>query len=315
MNISTIKLVALFAMVASHISCVFGFSGWMLLPNSINSVFLYHLNIFAFVIFAFALINGWHYTKNKAKHFQKMVLFALLSQIPYSLAMATANRIPLSLIETNDFFHIYLMPGYYIIFIVVITLPAFFYALKKKSLHFNSYDKWLFVLTFFNLWSIRIQNIYLLTDLLNIFNLYVCAFLIIGHYESFQNKNADFKPSPISSIPFLLITLINADYHYGVYFACIILILLLYFTYHKKVLRCIATIFWAFVFYAIVPFLFDGNIHMDMVLIAAISALLLLFYQKEKIPYIKNFFYIFYPLHLFCIGIFSMLIKFNILNF
>ena len=50
---------------------------------------LHVLGRFAFPIFSFLLVEGFYYTRNRWKYFWNLVLFAILSEIPYDLFIAS----------------------------------------------------------------------------------------------------------------------------------------------------------------------------------------------------------------------------------
>lgn len=103
---------------------------------------------------------------------------------------------------------------------------------------------------------------------------------------------------------FVLLCFFRADY--GDYFAGIALVLLLYFAYGKKVMGSIVIIIWAFVLYAVI------YTNLENALFSMLSILFVLLYNEHKLPKFKNFFYVWYPFHIFLIGIISVIIKIGI---
>ena len=70
-----IKIIAIISMLFDHT----------------NDVFIGHLSVFnligriAFPLFSFQLVVGYTYTHNIKKYISRMFIFALISQIPYSI--------------------------------------------------------------------------------------------------------------------------------------------------------------------------------------------------------------------------------------
>lgn len=76
-----LKLLAMFSMIFDHI-------GHMFFPNDI----LYRvIGRLAYPIFAFQLSVGYSHTKHKEKHILKMILFAIISQIPFMFFIGTVE--------------------------------------------------------------------------------------------------------------------------------------------------------------------------------------------------------------------------------
>ena len=86
-----LKIIALITMTFDHISYPF-FHHYTIL-NVIGKI--------SFPIFAFGIAEGYHYTKNLKKYFLRLFLFAIISQIPFSLFLSTFSRDYLTL---NIFF-------------------------------------------------------------------------------------------------------------------------------------------------------------------------------------------------------------------
>ena len=77
LNINTLKIIGVISMLFDHI-------GVFLFPN----IFLFRLiGRIAYPIFAFALVEGCFYTKNRLKHFLVIFIMAILIQVAYLIAM------------------------------------------------------------------------------------------------------------------------------------------------------------------------------------------------------------------------------------
>ena len=77
LSINTLKIIGLISMVFDHI-------GMMLYPG----IFFFRIiGRIAYPIFAFALVEGCFYTKNRLKHFLTIFIMAILIQVVYYIAM------------------------------------------------------------------------------------------------------------------------------------------------------------------------------------------------------------------------------------
>ncbi len=119
---STLKIIAIIAMIIDHIAVVllgrivpieiFGLSFRRISSLSefekIIIIFYYTMRIIgriSFPIFAYLLIEGFMHTKNLKKYAIRLGIFALISEIPYDLAMS--NRI-IYLRKQNVFFLLFI---------------------------------------------------------------------------------------------------------------------------------------------------------------------------------------------------------------
>lgn len=81
MSIFSLKLIACIAMALSHFGSVF--QGAIPLPMAQG---LYFAGRISFPIFACLLVIGWNKTKHKKRYLIHLFVFALISQIPFTLA-------------------------------------------------------------------------------------------------------------------------------------------------------------------------------------------------------------------------------------
>lgn len=89
MSLFALKILALLAMTIDHIGLVFGWQGWDLLPFS--SRILRTIGRVSFPLFAFCLARGWHTTRNRKRYFQNLLLGAVVSQMPFTMAFYAPN--------------------------------------------------------------------------------------------------------------------------------------------------------------------------------------------------------------------------------
>lgn len=113
---STLKILALLCMLIDHIGAAILYEG-ILLPNApiVIGTPLYRLYLFyrvlrfigriAFPIFCFLLLQGFLYTSNRRKYVTRLGVFALVSEIPFDLAL---NNQLLEFGHQNVFFTLFI---------------------------------------------------------------------------------------------------------------------------------------------------------------------------------------------------------------
>ena len=89
MSTFTLKIIALISMITDHSAHVLYSVG--VLKNYELYMLLRGIGRLAFPIYAFLLVKGFGYTGDKRKYLSRMMAFALISQIPYTLCFAEAN--------------------------------------------------------------------------------------------------------------------------------------------------------------------------------------------------------------------------------
>lgn len=88
MSVFVLKIIALLSMLTDHISYV------VTLAFGMNTPLLFNMRAvgrIAFPLYAFLLVNGFEKTRDKRAYMERLFLFALISQVPFSLAFTPAN--------------------------------------------------------------------------------------------------------------------------------------------------------------------------------------------------------------------------------
>ena len=83
MNRDTIKLIAIITMCINHTAHIF------LEPDTILYEILIDIGYFTAITMCYFLVEGYTYTRSKITYLQRLLLFAVISQVPYSLALNT----------------------------------------------------------------------------------------------------------------------------------------------------------------------------------------------------------------------------------
>lgn len=85
LNRDVIKYIAMFTMLLNHIAHVFLTSGTILCEAFED------IGYFTAPVMCYFLVEGYDYTRSKMKYGRRLLVFAVISQIPYSLAFQFGN--------------------------------------------------------------------------------------------------------------------------------------------------------------------------------------------------------------------------------
>ncbi len=85
LNRDVIKYIAMFTMLLNHTACTF------LTPGTPLYEIFEDIGFFTAPLMCFFLVEGYDYTRSKVKYGQRLLLFAVISQIPYTLAFHFGN--------------------------------------------------------------------------------------------------------------------------------------------------------------------------------------------------------------------------------
>ena len=83
LNRDIIKYLAILAMLLNHIANLF------LTPGTLLCEVFLDIGYFTAITMCYFLVEGYHYTRSKRKYGQRLLLFSILSQIPFMLAFHT----------------------------------------------------------------------------------------------------------------------------------------------------------------------------------------------------------------------------------
>lgn len=288
-----LKLVALLVMTIDHLGLVFGQQGWNLLP--VNSLILRLIGRSSFPLFAFCLAQGWKRTRNRKAYFINLVLGALVSQIPFTMAfsadnMQKANAPAFALHISGEYFFL-------------TALALFLYWRFVLDRHFRP-SMWIIAAAAI-LPAIQLQicGVWILGRNTNIFYTFVMAFLCLYLLSPTSTLRGYEKNALVFCIgTFLLAYGVYADY--GTCLAGIVLIVG-FALFDKKVYQITVLVAWSVLYYAIL----SGNLKSAVA--CSLSGIYILLYRPELVPRhrMKKLFYFYYPLHLLGLGIFNAVMK------
>lgn len=105
MNRDVIKLIAMLTMLLNHVAAVF------LQPETPLYELLTDIGYFTAITMCYFLVEGYEYTRSRKRYGQRLLVFALLSQIPFSLALSEDGKI--------NFTHLNMMFTLFFCFLII----------------------------------------------------------------------------------------------------------------------------------------------------------------------------------------------------
>ncbi len=295
-----IKLIAIITMLIDHIGLSYGYVSTQLDPALYMT--LRTIGRIAFPIFAFGIVNGMKYTKNKENYLLRLSLFMSISQIPFSLLVNTENYFvdfrfkdlfyPQLVIENN--FDL-------ILGIMLIGLILYLYKTNIKLITTLSLAVIFSIISIYTKTGFVINN----SNQLNVFYTLAIGAYIIKSLEDFLENKEDKIDNILKAVSAGILIIIFSPYSdYGI--GGLILILGLYIFKNNKPASCIYMTFWLMYTYLL------GNSNLYFFLSSLIAPLSILLYNGQKGNYPKivdKIFYWFYPIHLLILAIYTQIVK------
>lgn len=301
MSIFTIKIVAMIFMLFDHIAILLGYGeGWGIIEFNTYYI-LRGFGRVVYPIFAFSLVNGFCKTKNIKEYLSRLLLFASISQIPFTLALYTVNLMPLSLKSRTFMFR---HTGSIVISIGLILA---YYVLQEKK-RFDKFYILIFFALFFSNVFLVVEKIWVIySGSLNVFyTLFIGLLILYGINKLSTNKSMKLYKKIVLILSIAMATLyiaIRSDY--GI--AGVALICSLYFVRQNLPLQLLVICAWGIILYG---FIYNN---ISNAIFTCLSCLIIATYNGKKGPSMKYLFYAFYPAHLLVLGILNILFKFSII--
>ncbi len=303
MSIFLIKLIAMVAMLGDHIGHVFGAFNWDLLP--FNSFYLRWIGRLSFPIYAFCIVNGWQYTRNKKGYFINLCLCAIASQFGFTLAFYTPNLWTASNFDNPSGF---ILNPIYLLFAALMLLTYWYFILEKKT------DRSLLILggacalpAIF--WKMGYMTI-LAPDLNVLYTLALGVALIAVMEKLIQGQYKLWEKLWLVAAVLLAVLAYGINADYGTGFIGLLLIMGLYFLKSNRLLQSGYIVLWGYYTHYMV--LHNPSYASAMF----IPAILLLLYNNQPGPknkVVKSLFYWFYPVHLLLIGLCNVGLRLGLL--
>lgn len=288
MTASILKLIAIISMTIDHIGAYLFYSGSDIVsPQGIN--LMRSIGRMALPIFAYFLVVGYFKTRDIKKYISRMHIFAIISQIPFTLAFYYENY--------NIFNNISFIEYDFQSLLFIIPMIVFYHVLilDRKFDMSLVYVSLAWLITPINT---ALNGYFLLTgNELNIFYELGLALILFEYFNLLKTryKNNIFMYIIIAISVILSYYYIGGIANYG--YNAIALMIALYLTKGTKFYQSFIVFLWGYYMY---------NWDMTNVLFVIITAVLLALYNGKKGANLKYIFYTFYPLHITMIALFNI---------
>lgn len=285
MSVFAIKLLALVTMVIDH-------SAYYLYGSRLIGHGLYFAmrtaGRIAFPLYAFLLVNGFEKTSDRGKYLSRLVLFAAVSQLPYTVVFSYENY---SLSAVSGF--ALLWPWYVIVPAALAVCAVWYFCVRRDASVIS-------LVAAFALAVVKLSagGVCLLGLETNVFYTLAVSLAGMSVLAMLANRPANIGQTLACLAAFIICALcILPHSDYGWYgFA---LMMLLWMSRRSKPMQAAVLLLWSYAEYAV-------YIHNWAYFAAAALAVIpVLLYNGRRGRPVKLFFYMIYPLHL---AVFGMLV-------
>lgn len=287
MSVFVLKIIALASMIIDHVGYVMGGHS---LVNWDTYTLLRSIGRVAFPIYCFLLVNGFDKTSDRQRYLTRLMLFAVLSQVPFTLAFSSVNYGGAA-VGSSFSLGFSLLP--YLLFVVCILLAYLFLAKRDLSV--------LWLALFLAIGGMRLQlgGCQILDINLNVFYTLSFGLAAMAVLDNLIYQDVPLPKALLRGI-FLICAILVLQPHADYAYKGLLLILLLYACRSSRLAQAVAMGLWCGLEY------WSGN--RMYFYFSLISILPVLFYNGRKGPDMKLGFYALYPLHLLVLGLVNMLL-------
>lgn len=285
MSVFAIKLLALVTMVIDH-------SAYYLYGSSLIGHGLYFAmrtaGRIAFPLYAFLLVNGFEKTSDRGKYLSRLVLFAAVSQLPYTVVFSYENY---SLSAVSGF--ALLWPWYVVVPAVLAVCAVWYFCVRRDASVISLAAAFALAVV-----QMSAGGVCLLGHETNVFYTLAVSLAGMSVLTMLANRPANIGQTLACLAAFIICALcILPHSDYGWYgFA---LMMLLWMSRRSKPMQAAVLLLWSYAEYAV-------YIHNWAYFAAAALAVIpVLLYNGRRGRPVKLFFYMIYPLHL---AVFGMLV-------
>lgn len=288
MTASILKLIAIISMTIDHIGAYLFYSGSDIVsPQGIN--LMRSIGRMALPIFAYFLVVGYFKTRNIKKYISRMHLFAIISQIPFTLAFYYENYFVYESVNFIEYDYKWLL--------AIIPMIAFYYVLilDRKFDMSLVYVSIAWLITPINT---SVNGYFLLTGYeLNIFYELGLALILFEYFNLLKTR---YKNNVLMYIIIAISVILSYYYiggiaNYG--YNAIALMIALYLTKGTKYYQSFIVFLWGYYMY---------NWNMINIIFIVLTCILLLTYNGKKGSNLKYLFYTFYPIHIIILALFNI---------
>lgn len=289
MSVFVIKLIAVISMFIDHTTYVLRLSGR--LPLGQLYIAGRAIGRVAFVLYCFLLVNGFDKTRDRKKYLARLILFAVISQIPFTLAFTAENyRGAAGTLFSFDALRAAAM---------LLPLIVCYFTVCERRL-----DPLLFFLAAaFVLASLRLTvgGLCLLNpEDMNVFYTLAAAMAIMMALERIFSKNCS-VPYALLMLAAVGVELYFVQQHADYGLKGVAMITGMYLCRKNRWAQLAVAALWCFVEYRWC--IFDYPQYAAYFIGALCALLPLALYNGKLGPKMRSFFYVFYPSHLALLGI------------
>lgn len=283
MSVFSLKLIAVITMIIDHIAYRLTIDSAA--PAMVCAVMRF-AGRFAFPTFCFLMVNGFVHSRDRKKYLTRLTLFALLSQIPFSLAFASN--------VTESTFRL-CMDWYIIIPAAILASAAWFFYVRRDITMLLPAAALLIGPVY-----LSVGSVLLLGPKMNVFYTLTLGFGLMCALDRLGNKelSAAAKYVPIAALLLVLVAVGELiDYRsWGVF-----LLVALWLGRDSKYFQSITLLLWAIA-------QFPPGTTLKYFLPSAMAAGLVLLYNGRLGRKMQTAFYLVYPVHLALIGLAALII-------
>lgn len=334
MSVFGLKMIAIVTMCIDHFAAILGNSSMDIMPYNIM-VMIRIIGRIAFPIFIFLIANGYLHTRSKLKYLIGMMKFAVISQVAYSIAFAnfgtksgtSENVINVNFQTLSINIIIMALIGVAIVYLIkkhkhlIIrekekpkkNVPGTVSVLnvkknqkeEKNQIEVKEIFKMLFIAVIYFLLptvTLILNNFVIIGGTLNIYYTLSIGIFSIYILDSFI-KNSKIENALLIIIYLMLLITMAPNVDYGV--IGVIFVLVMFLCKKTKASQSICLFIFSFLIYRSSSF---GAILNPYVLSTIFAIPLIIIYNGKIGPKInKNFFYVFYPVHIIILAVLEMI--------
>ena len=289
MSVFILKIIATLSMIIDHIGYAIS-TNWFVLPGHMCFK-LRAVGRVAFPVYAFLLTNGFHKTSDRVRYLSRMLLFAAISQIPYSLMTGGNFRWEAALPAVSLEFTV--SPLLAAALIICVCAAWFFFVRRDLTALYPG-----LVLAMASV-KLEVYSLTLLGSELNVF--YTLSFGLIA--MCLIETLRDCRLKDVRSLCALLLTALvmlvyieRCDYDWH----GLVLIVILYASQSNRYVQAALMAIWCYVMYKDASTL--------MLCCSFIAPLLILLYNGRRGRSFKLGFYLIYPVHILLISLYFIFV-------
>lgn len=290
MSVFVLKIIALAAMVIDHTGFFLGSRSFV--SNDVY-IFLRAIGRIAFPIYAFLLVNGFQKTSNRQRYLSRLILFAVLSQIPFTLTFSLSNYG----YGNPEYFS--LAFNYELLPYLAFTLCAVIAYILLVKANISALYMALFLLLGGIMWF-QFRYVQFLGGTLNIFYTLSFALAAMAVLDDLGDRGKSLAKTLVLGVLLAVAAVLlvpNSDYGY----MGLVLMLGLYVFRRWRPAQLAVIAVWCYLEY------WGSGVNL-VFCFSMISLIPILLYNGKKGPAMKLGFYALYPLHLLALGVINLFI-------